>query len=151
MTAEADIANRAGGAGSAERLARLARRAPESLLRAALSRPTRRPVVAQIFRRMPAQLKAGAALPDAIVRWELTSAGDPFDTWFIVFEAGACRTTRAAPAAEPRTSLSLEGLDFLRLSIGAANPIQMFQAGRIKISGDLFFAAQVQGLFAIPR
>ena len=26
----------------------------------------------------------------------------------------------------------------------------MFQSGRIRISGDLFFAAQLQGMFEIP-
>ena len=29
-------------------------------------------------------------------------------------------------------------------------PMTMFQSGRVKISGDLFFAAQLQGMFRIP-
>jgi SCP-2 sterol transfer family len=33
---------------------------------------------------------------------------------------------------------------------GAELPMAMFQSGRIRISGDLFFAAQLQGMFEIP-
>ena len=41
-------------------------------------------------------------------------------------------------------------LDFLRLATGAELPMAMFQSGRIRISGDLFFAAQLQGMFELP-
>ena len=135
----------------AERLARLARRTPEPLLRAAVLPPTRRLVIREIFRRMPSQLKPSAALADALIRWQITDAADrPVETWFLAFEDGRCRTTTTAPEANPRTTLTVSALDFLRLAAGTEPPMAMFQNGRIKISGDLFFAAQLQSMFQIP-
>jgi predicted lipid carrier protein YhbT len=132
-------------------LARLARRTPEPLLRAAVLPPTRGLVIAEIFRRMPSELKPTAAATDAVIRWRITDAADePIRTWFLVFADGRCRTTTKAPDGEPRTTLTVSALDFLRLAAGTEPPMAMFQSGRIKIAGDLYFAAQLQGMFRIP-
>jgi predicted lipid carrier protein YhbT len=132
-------------------LARLARRTPDPLLRAAVLPPTRRLVVREIFRRMPSQAKIAASTADSVIRWDIREAGaDTGDTWFLILEDGRCRTTRRPPEGAPRTTLTVSALDFLRLASGAAQPMAMFQDGRIKISGDLFFAAQLQSMFAIP-
>ena len=132
-------------------LARFARRTPEPLLRAATLPPVRTIVIAEVFRRMPAELKSRAAAPYSVIRWLITdAAGEPVETWYLVFEDGACRTTTRAPEESPRTTLTVSTLDFLRLASGQEPPMAMFQSGRIKISGDLFFAAQLQGMFRIP-
>jgi putative sterol carrier protein len=107
-------------------------------------------VIAGIFRQMPRQLKASAAKTDATVRWDITAGSGDAETWYAIFADGRCRTTREAPAENPRTTFTVDALDFIRLAAGAENPMAMFQNGRIKISGDLFFAAQVQSMFAIP-
>lgn len=150
MAALADITARARSGLDAETLARLGRRVPEPMLRAALVPPARRVVVAEIFRRIPAQLKTSASAPDALIRWQITARGEIAETWFLILEEGRCRTTNEALDASPRTTLTLSALDLLRLATGAGNPMQMFQSGRIKISGDLFFAAQLQAMFTIP-
>ena len=132
-------------------LARLARRTPEPLLRAAVLPPTRGLVIAEIFRRMPSELKPTAAATDAVIRWQITDERDEvIQTWFLVLADGVCRTTTKAPEGEPRTTLTVSALDFLRLAAGTEPPMAMFQSGRIKISGDLFFAAQLQGMFRVP-
>jgi putative sterol carrier protein len=132
-------------------LARLARRTPEPLLRAATFPPVRSLVIAQVFRRMPSELKATAAAPDAVIRWQVThDGGDEVATWYLVFADGRCRTTTRPPDGDARTTLTLSALDLLRLASGSEPPMAMFQDGRIKISGDLFFAAQLQGMFRIP-
>jgi putative sterol carrier protein len=132
-------------------LARLARRTPEPLLRAATLPPVRSLIVAEVFRRMPSELKATAAAPDAVVRWQVTDdRGEEVATWYLVFADGTCRTTNRTPDGAARTTLTLTTLDLLRLASGTEPPIAMFQSGRIKISGDLFFAAQLQGMFRIP-
>lgn len=132
-------------------LARLARRTPRPLLRAASVPPLRERVVAEVFRRMPSELKKTAAAPDSVIRWRVTGRhGEPVETWYLVFEGGKCRTTTRAPESEPRTTLTVSALDLLRLASGQEPPMAMFQSGRIKISGDLFFAAQLQGMFRIP-
>lgn len=132
-------------------LARLARRTPEPLLRAATLPPVRGLLVAEIFRRMPSQLKPAASLADAVIRWRITDAdGEEAEDWYLVFEGSKCRTTTKAPGASPRTTFTVSALDFLRLAAGHEPAMAMFQSGRIKISGDLFFAAQLQGVFRIP-
>jgi predicted lipid carrier protein YhbT len=140
---------------SADRLADLARRTPGPLLRAAARPPARRFVIAEIFRQMPRQMKPAANAADAIARWEIT-AGEPpdlIDTWYLRIEDGVCTTSRkltGKPAPQPRVTFRLDALDLVRMASGAANPMQMFQSGRIKIAGDLFYAAQMQGMFRIP-
>ena len=149
MSAAANTAGRPRGIDPAA-LARLVRRVPEPLLRAAVLPPTRRRVVAEIFRRMPTQFRSTGAT-DAVIRWDVDAGeGSRVDTWFVVFEDGVCRTTRRPPETKPRTTFAVGALDFLKLATGSENPMQMFQSGRIRISGDLFFAAQVQAMFKIP-
>jgi putative sterol carrier protein len=133
-------------------LARLARRTPKPLLRAASLPPLRPLVVAEIFRRMPSELKKTAAAPDSVIRWRITDGdgGGAVETWYLVFDDGTCRTTTRSPDGEPRTTLTVSALDLLRLASGQEEPMALFQTGRIKISGDLFFAAQLQGMFRIP-
>lgn len=99
---------------------------------------------------MPSQLKGSATTSDAVIRWQITARGELVETWFLIFEDGRCRTTTSPADTAARTTLTLSTLDFLRLASGAANPMQMFQSGRIQISGDLFFAAQLQSMFRIP-
>jgi putative sterol carrier protein len=132
-------------------LARLARRTPEPLLRAATLPPVRSRFIAEVFRRMPSELKSTASAPDAVVRWEVTDdRGREVATWYLVFADGACTTTARPQDGAARTTLTLSALDLLRLASGTELPMAMFQNGRIKISGDLFFAAQLQGMFRIP-
>lgn len=146
------VLNAIGERFDAATLARLARRTPQPLLRAASLPPLRPLVVAEIFRRMPSELKQTAAAPDSVIRWHITGddGGEPLETWYLVFEDGVCRTTTRAPETEPRTTLTVSALDLLRLASGQEPPMTMFQSGRVKISGDLFFAAQLQGMFRIP-
>lgn len=131
-------------------LARLARRTPEPVLRAATSGPWRSRVVGEVFRRMPSQIKPAAAPPDCVIRWRI-GEGKHVETWFCVFEGGRLKTTTKEPETAPRTTLEMSAPDFLRLATGKEMPMAMFQYGRVKISGDLFFAAQLQGMFKIPK
>lgn len=145
MTPLQDIGDRF----DAATLARLARRTPDPLLRAATVPPLRTLVVAEVFRRIPSQVKPTAAPPDTVIRWDV-GVEDRSESWFIVFDNGRCRTTTREPEQQPRTTLSCSALDFLRLAAGTDQPMAMFQSGRIRISGDLFFAAQLQSMFEIP-
>jgi predicted lipid carrier protein YhbT len=131
-------------------LARMARRTPEPLLKAMTAGPFRAFTVAQVFRRMPAQIKPAAAPPDCVIRWRI-GEGDKGETWYCVFESGRLRTTRNEPETAPRTTLDMSARDFLRIATGKEIPMAMFQEGRIEISGDLLFAAQMQGMFTIPK
>jgi putative sterol carrier protein len=130
-------------------LARLARRTPDSLLRLATVPPLRAVVIGEVFRRMPSQLKRTSAPPDAVIRWDIGHR-DRLESWYLVFDQGVARTTTRSPEGTARTTLTVGALDFLRLAAGVEPPMAMFQSGRVRISGDLFFAAQLQSMFEIP-
>jgi putative sterol carrier protein len=51
---------------------------------------------------------------------------------------------------EPRATIVMDGADFLKLVTGNSNPVMAFITGKLKIRGDLGFAAQLPGLFRIP-
>jgi putative sterol carrier protein len=44
----------------------------------------------------------------------------------------------------------MDGVDFLKLVTGNANPTMSFIRGRLKVGGDLVFAAQLPGIFRTP-
>ena len=62
---------------------------------------------------------------------------------------GAC-TTSKAPQHEPRVTLALDGVDFMRLVTGNAAGPTLFMSGKLKIEGDLMFSTQIQSMFTIP-
>jgi hypothetical protein len=119
-------------------------------MRAALTGPGRRFAVREIFRRMPSRLRPGAAAADAVVRWDVTGGKAGPDTWYAVFADGGCHTTRTEPDTRPRVTLTVGAVDLVRLATGAENPMALFQGGRVSISGDLFFAAQLSTMFVVP-
>ncbi|MDQ3572721.1 MAG: SCP2 sterol-binding domain-containing protein [Actinomycetota bacterium] len=130
-------------------LARLARRIPEPVVRTGMSSPGGALVIDQIMRMVPTQL-VGPQTVDAVVRWDVAGGRGGRRTWFLVFADGACKATRREPEERPRTTFTLTGEQLVRLATGRENPMAMFQAGRIGISGDLWFAAQLSSMFKIP-
>jgi putative sterol carrier protein len=47
-------------------------------------------------------------------------------------------------------SMRVDGVDFIKLITGNASGPMLFTFGKLKIDGDLMFAATVQSLFRIP-
>ena len=62
---------------------------------------------------------------------------------------GACSVEKDGEHA-PRVTFKLKPVDFLKLVTGNAAGPMMFMTGKLKIDGDLMFAAGVQSLFRIP-
>jgi putative sterol carrier protein len=63
---------------------------------------------------------------------------------------GRCEI-EAGRAESPRVSLRIGLADFLRLITGAANGMQLFMTGKLKVAGDLFFAQTYQSWFDRPQ
>jgi putative sterol carrier protein len=59
-------------------------------------------------------------------------------------------TVSDKPEHEPRVTFTVGAVDFLKLVTGNANGPIMFTTGKLRISGDLPFAAQIAGIFKIP-
>ena len=120
-------------------------------LREALSGPQREAIIGEVFRRMEQHFKpSGAAGVDAVIHWKITGRSDGgLDHYEVVLRDGTC-TASTAPKHEPRVTLTLDGVDFMRLVTGNAAGPMLFMSGKLKIEGDLMFSTQIQSMFTIP-
>ena len=120
-------------------------------LRKYLSGWRRRLVLGGIFRQMPRRLnKKQAKAVDAVVDWKITGgSGDGVDHYQVKIHDGKCRVSRK-PTEPPRSTIELDGVDFLRLAAGVAEGPQLFMTGKLRIEGDVMFTAQLASLFRLP-
>jgi putative sterol carrier protein len=132
-----------------EQFARTIGQMSENQLRDAMSGPMRDRIMAEVFRRMEEHFRGGSGT-DAVIHWRITGRPDGGqDHWEVVIRDGKCSTS-SEPTSDPRVTLKLDGVDFLRLVTGNANGPMLFMSGKLKIEGDLMFSAQIQSMFRIP-
>ncbi len=87
---------------------------------------------------------------EAVIEWQiLDRPGGGHDRYQVVITGGTCSVEKEGEHA-PRVTFKLKPVDFLKLITGNAMGPMMFMTGKLKIDGDLMFAATVQSLFRIP-
>jgi putative sterol carrier protein len=59
-------------------------------------------------------------------------------------------STRNEPSHDPRVTLTLSGEQFLKLVSGNSSPAIMFITGKMKLDGDIGFAAALSKIFNMP-
>ena len=111
--------------------------------------PQRQQILSEVFHRMEEEYRPGPAAQDAVIHWKITRPGGDPDHWEAVIENGTCQTTDQ-PSREPRLTMTIDGVDFLRLVTGNAQGPTLFMNGKLKIEGDVAFAAMMQSMFKIP-
>jgi putative sterol carrier protein len=84
----------------------------------------------------------------ATIQYEIATPDGKRDYAMRVAE-GRCEVERGA-ADNPRVTIRIALADFLRLITGKANGVQLFMTGKLKVSGDLFFAQSYQAWFDQP-
>ena len=89
-----------------------------------------------------------AAGVDSTIQYDI-STEEGTRAWSVSFEGGKC-TTSEGPATNPRLTLQIALIDFIRLIFGQAQGPQLFMTGKIKLQGDMMFAMQMQGFFNAP-
>ena len=110
-------------------------------------------VFGEIFRRMSEHLDpVRAADLHAVVHWRFTggTGEDGYDRFQTLIESGACTSGRH-PTADARVTLTLSPVDFLRAVTGTAGVAMLFMRGKIKVRGDLAFAAGLINYFDLPK
>lgn len=133
--------------------ARLIKRASQQQLDAVMTDPlVRGPLLDEIFGRMAGMFRADKApRKDSAIHWRISGGphGEPevYETWIA---AGRC-TTSSEPAHEPRVTLTMSGEQFLKLASGNGSPTMMFMSGKLKLDGDIGFAANLTNMFDIPK
>jgi putative sterol carrier protein len=118
-----------------------------------MSGPMRDQILAEVFRRMSEHFRADAAADtDAVIHWQI--GGGPDDgtsDYETVIRNGTCEVHEGFQSDSARVTFKIGGGDFLRLVTGNAAGPMLFMSGKLKIEGDMMFAAGAASLFTIPR
>jgi alkyl sulfatase BDS1-like metallo-beta-lactamase superfamily hydrolase len=110
-------------------------------------------VLDEIFSRMSLHLHPDrAAGLEAVVHWRFTGGCEDggFDRFQTVISAGRC-TSGIVQDRDPRATVTLAPADFLRVSTGITSAPLLFIRGRVKVKGDIPFAAGFVNYFDIPQ
>ena len=124
--------------------------ATDEQLAEGMNSPNRGQILAEIFKQMSEHYRAGPNPVDAVIHWKITGKPDGGDDgWTATLSDGKC-TTAEGLEGDPRVTFAMEGPTFLKLVTGNAAGPMLFISGKLKIEGDIPFAAQAQSLFEIP-
>ncbi|WP_199199420.1 SCP2 sterol-binding domain-containing protein [Amycolatopsis sp. CA-128772] len=116
-------------------------------------RPLRERILDEIFARMGAHIRPDRARDlQAVVHWRLSGgAGEGgYDRYETAIAHGSCTVSREMHSAA-RVTITIAPVDFFRLITHQATPAVLFVTGRIKVKGDLAFAAGLIGFFDLPQ
>ena len=129
---------------------RLVRESPPQRLEQLMHSAARRPVLDGIFWQMPKQVdESAAAGTTTSIRWVVTGRADGgTDVYHLVVEDGRARTERGE-GPDPRLTVTLDGVEFLKLASGNSDPMQAYFSGRIQLSGDIMVAAKMAQMFGM--
>lgn len=136
----------------ADGFGRLVRDAPPERLEQLMRSPARKPILDGIFWQMPKQLDASqAAGLKTSIRWRITGRQDEaVDTYQLELDDGRCQVIRGDTGPDPRLTITIDGVEFLRLVSGNSDPMKAYFKGRIKLAGDVMVAAKLASLFRMP-
>ena len=132
--------------------AQLVKATPDAKIAEVMAGEGRSKILDEVFNRMPTLFRADrAGATQAVIHWNITGgpAGST-DSYETVIENGACTVTNQ-PVREPKLTMTMDPVTFLKVVSGDGNPMMMFMTGKIKAKGDLGLAAQVAKLFDIPK
>lgn len=137
---------------SPEDFAGLVTNASDEQLAEAMSGPQREPALREIFARMADHMDpAKAKGHDAVVHFQILGGPDGgYDEFELVVRDGTGAVSEA-PSEEPRVTLKIEPVAFLKLITNQQSGPELFMSGKLKLEGDLMFAPQIASLFHIPN
>jgi putative sterol carrier protein len=134
--------------------ARIISRASTDQVQGIMVRPElRTTMLDEIFRRMGEHLRPDRARhTNAVVHWRLTGGvGEGgFDRYETIIADGTCTVNRDR-TRDPRVTITMHPVDFLKLITRNASAPVLFMTGKVKVKGDLGFAAGMTNLFDLPK
>jgi putative sterol carrier protein len=133
-----------------EEVVKMVGAAGDEQLKEVMESEQREAILSEVFSQMEEHYRPGPAPAEAVLRWVITGRSDGGqDEWHVALKDGSCKVSRE-PVGDPRVTFTMDGPTFLRLVTGNAAGPMLFISGKLKIEGDIPFAAQVQSLFEIP-
>lgn len=132
--------------------AELVRSTPDSQLTEVMRSPDAPVILDDAFDRLPKMFSPEAAGgTQAVVHWAISDAKAGIDqTYEMVIDSGVCAVSKT-PAQEPKVTMSMNPVTFLKIISGAGDPLKLFMMGKVKAKGDLGLAANAPKFFEIPR
>ncbi len=86
---------------------------------------------------------------ESTIRWVLKGGSElVYET--VVSTAG-CMVSEGQHADSPRVTLTMKPSEFIKVASGNASPTRMYMTRKLKLSGDLGFAAAFGSMFEIPK
>jgi putative sterol carrier protein len=136
----------------AKQFAQLVKSTPDAKLGEVMKSDVRGKVLGEVFARMPSLFRADrAGSTNAVIHWNITDRPDGgVDTYEVVIEDATCRVSET-PQRDPKLSLTMGPVEFLKIVSGGGNPVMMFMTGKLKAKGDLGLAANIANLFDMPK
>jgi SCP-2 sterol transfer family len=134
------------------KFAQLIKSAPDSQIAQVMQSELRGKILDEVFGRMPTYFRADrAGNTNAVIHWAITGRPDGgTDVYEVVVSGGTCTVSPSAER-EPKVTLTLGPVDFLKVVSSNANPVMMFMTGKLKAKGDLGLAANIANLFDLPK
>ncbi|MGH3718779.1 MAG: SCP2 sterol-binding domain-containing protein [Pseudonocardiaceae bacterium] len=137
---------------------RLIKHASAGQLDAVLGDPTlRRALLNRIFSRMAGEFRPESAPGrDSAIHWRITDGPggeEVYETWITGTRGPStprCSTSNE-PSHDPRVTLTMSGEQFLKLVSGNSSPAMMLVMGKVKLDGDIGFAARLPTIFDMPN
>jgi putative sterol carrier protein len=135
-----------------KQFAQLVKSTPDAKIAEVMQGDQRGKILSQVFGRMPSLFRADrAGSTSAVIHWNITGRPDGgTDTYEVAVENGTC-TVSPTPERDPKLSLTMGPVEFLKIVSGNANPVMLFMSGKLKAKGDLGLAANIANLFNIPK
>lgn len=137
-----------------QKFAQLISRASKDQIEAVMDRPELRvKILDEVFRRMEEHFRPErAGSTKAVAHFRLTGgAGEEgYDRYELVIENETCSVNKDN-AREARVTITLAPVEFLKLTTGNASAPVLFMTGKLKVKGDLGFAAGFMNLFNVPK
>lgn len=133
-------------------IVQLVRDSSDARLERLMRSPLRRVALGAIFWQMPRQVDTDRARGTrSSIRWQITGRPDGgVDIYQLELADGTSRVARNPGPTEPQLTITVDGVEFLRLATGNSNGMQAYFAGRLGLSGDIMLAARLATLFRIP-
>jgi putative sterol carrier protein len=135
-----------------QQFAQIVKSTPDSQLADVMKSDSRKPILDAIFSRFPTLFRADrAGATNAVIHWNITDRPDGgADTYELVIANGTCVLSESAEQ-DPKLTVTVGPVDFLKVVSGNGNPMMMFMTGKLKAKGDLGLAANISNLFDMPK
>jgi putative sterol carrier protein len=135
----------------ADGFGRFVQNAPPERLEQLMRSPARKPALDGIFWQMPKQVNTEIAKDmTTTIRWRITGRPDDgVDVYQLEVDQGSVKTVKGE-SGDPKLTVTMDAVEFLKLASGNLDPMQAYFKGRIELSGDIMVAAKLAQLFKLP-